>query len=191
MKETYHSVITSNVQYLNLGVTEFGVFTSSLPKESLFMGAHCTSSTSFARMGPDETWTNFALRFGFNTAKNITTQQFYAEFHQNHFSNQESALKFIVKLQRMGLLMSSCRCSICGRDMLLKYNKSYSELFIWICHTPNHEEKRSIRHKSYFSKYRITISQFMIVLFMWSDGISRKQTIRDSGMTGIFWPFSQ
>ena len=66
-----------------------------------------------------------------------------------------------------GLLALVLDCTTCQVAMQEKARKKLSDGIGWWC--PSCKSRKSLREKSFFSKSRLTLQQWMLLLFFWTD----------------------
>ena len=79
-----------------------------------------------------------------------------------------------------GLLASRQRCQ-CGTEMVLR-DRNVVDSLIWECPLRTCRKRRSIRAGSFFEDSKISLRQWLNIIYLWSIDVSNKQL---SLMTGI------
>ena len=90
----------------------------------------------------------------------------------------EKAIEF---LQSFGILQPNCWCVTCTKEMTLVKDSSKSDGFIFRC--PACRKKQSLRSGTFLENAKLSLPQFILLVYFWSHQASNKQMASYLGLS--------
>ncbi|XP_032381931.1 uncharacterized protein LOC116695630 [Etheostoma spectabile] len=88
---------------------------------------------------------------------------------------KRNTLKLIKWLQKKKLLKTKVKCRICHHGMKLKKRANSGDQYAWTCRHVGTEKQISVRHKSIFSRSKISFSNWMQFMYRFCQGLRLRQ----------------
>ncbi|XP_019221012.1 uncharacterized protein LOC109204463 [Oreochromis niloticus] len=96
----------------------------------------------------------------------------------NEEISKRGPLKLIKYLQRKKLLKRKIKCKVCQQKMELKKRVNNRDQYAWICRGAahgGHVKQTSVRHKSLFSRSKVSLQRWMQFIYRFSQGLRLRQ----------------
>ena len=96
-------------------------------------------------------------------------------------------------LQQHHLLPSTMMCGSCNNTMTIGVKSDISDGHIFRCSSSSCKTTKSIRHGSFFSKSRLSLKQWLILMYWWvreypvTDAAQEAEVGRDSAINVYQW----
>lgn len=114
-----------------------------------------------------------------------TMANFFAEVLQQLIASDDT-LPVIIWMKQHLLLHSSMQCPSCNNNCSWTKKSSTRDKYVWRCMTKEcraFKFDHSIRHGSFFAKSRISLQQWLNVIWLWSARTSQKQAVALSSVS--------
>ncbi|XP_054589001.1 uncharacterized protein [Nothobranchius furzeri] len=96
----------------------------------------------------------------------------------NEELSRRGPLKLIKHLQKIKLLKRKMKCKVCHQETKLKKRVNNGDQYAWICRGAAHGgrvKQISVRHKSLFSRSKVSLQHWMQFIYRFSQGLRLRQ----------------